>query len=197
MAWLVWMGPRLEVVGALWLSCSWPAVVPWLPRSRGAGNVVFVLIGQLDRVEVCWRSRQGAGASCPPPSHAGRIGLLGHPRGLSLLVPPGGQHPLSGSAVCSNTEYKHFPFVSFFCFGYIFNYKSRTWLLYSDRCLHAWGAPWGGGLGLLSDSQPPALSLAGGKGPSSTVGTSKSVSQRVPCFPGFRVTYSEKVPSLP
>lgn len=145
LAWLVWMGPGLEVLGALRLSCSWPAVALWLPRSRGAGNVVFMLIGQLllGRSLARQLDRWCAGEACRGPvlpglphtqSHAGRIGLLGH---------PGGQHPLSGSAVCSNTEYKHFPFVSFFCFGYIFNYKSRAWLLYLDRCLHAWGGPLG------------------------------------------------------
>lgn len=42
--------------------------------------------------------------------------------------------PLPGTAVCSNTEYKHCSFCFLSSFGYISNYKSRAWL-YPDRCL--------------------------------------------------------------
>lgn len=99
----------------------------------------------------------------PNPMQAG-LGCWGIPGACPCWSRPGASTPSLVLLSAATQEYKHFPFVSFFCFGYIFNYKSRAWLLYSDRCLHAWGAPWGGGLGLLSDSQPPALSLAWGEG---------------------------------
>lgn len=178
-AWLVCWVPA-------WKGCSMLLLVSVAPQQRRGWECGLVLFVQRKRkwfgehsaftgLLLCWtgvgraemhtgEASRGPSVSDPLTLHAGSptpmqagCGVLGHPGSLSWLVPRG-QHPISGSTVCSNTEYKHHAFCFLFSFGYIFNYTSRASLLYSERCSLASGAP---GVEPWALSQTPGPQLLG------------------------------------
>lgn len=178
----------------LFMASSGP-VAPQVPRGWECGLCADRSAGQGGGM-----LEKPAGGRCfpPPPIPCRQDWVAGASQGPVLAGPARG--PAPPLWFCCLQQHKStnisllFPFSAsdiFLITKVGLGYCTRT-----DVCTP--GGPLGVEAWAFSLTPSPQLyPWLGGKGPSSTVGTSKSVSQRVPCFPRFRVTYSEKVPSLP
>lgn len=151
--------PAAEGLGMWSLFCSVRG------RGNGLGNTVLLLgcsstgLGGEFGARYAGEASRGPGACRAPPLLRGQdLGCWGIP-GASPCCSPGASTP-SLVLLSAATEYKHCSFCFFFSFEYIFNYKSRAWLLYSDRGLHTWGGPlgWRPGPSLRLPAPSPQLS---------------------------------------